>query len=182
MQYSTTVNNARLDAIETAISTAPKFHIYDGTMPANCGTAAAGTKIVDTALPSDWLGAAAAGVKAKAGAWNLTGIAGGLARYFRVYDAAGSVCHMQGNASQAWAGSTAYALNQHTNNGGNVYKCTTAGTSASSGGPSGTGTGISDGSAVWAYVGPAELILDNTSIANAQAVTVSAFSLTAGNA
>jgi TP901-1 family phage major tail protein len=37
-------------------------------------------------------------------------------------------------------------------NGGNVYKCITAGTSASSGGPSGTSADITDGTAHWKYI------------------------------
>ncbi len=35
----------------------------------------------------------------------------------------------------------------------NVYHCTTAGTTAASGGPTGTGTAIADGTAVWQWVG-----------------------------
>jgi hypothetical protein len=59
----------------------------------------------------------------------------------------------QSNYVAPWATSTAYALNAQVSAGGNVYKCTTAGTSASTGnGPTGTGTGITDGTAVWAYV------------------------------
>lgn len=55
----------------------------------------------------------------------------------------------------AWAVSTAYALNDlRENDGGNAYIVTTAGTSAASGGPTGTGTGIADGSVVWSYAGP----------------------------
>ena len=38
-------------------------------------------------------------------------------------------------------------------NGGNVYRCVTEGTTAASGGPTGTGTSIADGSAVWTYYG-----------------------------
>ncbi len=53
----------------------------------------------------------------------------------------------------AWAASTAYVAANQVSNGGNVYECTLAGTSASSGGPSGYGTGIVDGTAVWAYIG-----------------------------
>jgi len=60
-----------------------------------------------------------------------------------------------------WAGTTAYSLNQYVNNGGNVYRCTVAGTSAGSGGPSGTGTGIVDGGVTWNYVSP-QPILNST--------------------
>lgn len=52
----------------------------------------------------------------------------------------------------AWAGSTAYSLGDKVVNGGNAYYCTTSGTSAASGGPSGTGTGIADGTVVWKYI------------------------------
>lgn len=51
-----------------------------------------------------------------------------------------------------WAGSTAYSLGQKIVNGGNAYYCTSTGTSAASGGPSGTGTGITDGTCVWKYI------------------------------
>lgn len=57
-------------------------------------------------------------------------------------------------ALNAWAGNTAYSLHDRVKNGGNVYRCTSAGTSAGSGGPTGTGTGITDGAAEWAYVAP----------------------------
>lgn len=56
-------------------------------------------------------------------------------------------------AGTAWAALTAYALRARVTNGGNVYQCTTAGTSAASGGPSGTSSSITDGSVVWSYVG-----------------------------
>lgn len=52
----------------------------------------------------------------------------------------------------AWVPTTAYVLNQTVINGGNMYQCTAAGNSAGAGGPTGTGSGIVDGSVTWAYV------------------------------
>lgn len=52
----------------------------------------------------------------------------------------------------AWVASTAYAKDDVVRNSGFVYICTVAGTSAASGGPTGTGGAISDNTAVWAYV------------------------------
>lgn len=52
----------------------------------------------------------------------------------------------------AWAASTAYSLAARRSNGGNAYQVITAGTSAGSGGPSGTGSSISDGTAVWKWL------------------------------
>lgn len=55
-------------------------------------------------------------------------------------------------SAPAWAGNTAYVLNDVRVNGGIAYGVTTAGTSAASGGPTGTGTGITDGTVVWSSV------------------------------
>ncbi len=55
-------------------------------------------------------------------------------------------------AARAWAASTAYLLNEQVKNNNNVYKCVQAGTSHSSGGPSGTSAAIVDGGAKWDYV------------------------------
>lgn len=51
-----------------------------------------------------------------------------------------------------WTASTVVVLNRVVNHdSGKSYICTTAGTTASSGGPTGTGASITDGTAVWAY-------------------------------
>jgi len=54
-----------------------------------------------------------------------------------------------------WTASTAYAVGDRVVNVGNVYRCTTAGTSAAAPavGPTGTGTAITDGTVVWRYLG-----------------------------
>src|SRR5690606_64674 len=65
------------------------------------------------------------------------------------------VCTTAGTANNtAWAPSTAHTAGNRVNNGGNVYRCTTAGTSDASGGPSGTGYENVDGTGVRAYVAP----------------------------
>lgn len=69
----------------------------------------------------------------------------------------------------AWAAATSYSLNQFARNGTNVYKCTTAGTSAGSGGPSGTGSGITDNTAVWAYQAPTVKIFTGSEPVNVAA-------------
>lgn len=67
----------------------------------------------------------------------------------------GYVCTTPGHACRtAWAAGTAYVPFTWVANGGNVYVCVTAGTSAGSGGPTGTGSGIVDGTAVWDYLAP----------------------------
>lgn len=49
----------------------------------------------------------------------------------------------------AWLTTTAYAPGDYVTNGGNLYTCLTGGTS--SGGPSGTGSSITDGTVIWQY-------------------------------
>lgn len=97
IQLSTSVRNARLDAIETTIGTSAILRIRSGAAPANCGTADSGTVLATLNLPSDWLAAAASGVKSKAGTWQDTSAdATGTAAHFRIYDSGGSTCHLQG--------------------------------------------------------------------------------------
>lgn len=133
LQYSVTVRNAQLDAVETTVGTAPLLRIYSGAAPANCAAAASGTLLAEATLPLDWMAAASSGSKALSGTWqdasaNATGTAG----HWRLYDSSGTTCHAQGTV---------------------------------------TATG-----------GGGDMTLDNTSIASAQSVTITSFTITAGNA
>jgi hypothetical protein len=104
LQYSQTVLNAKLDQIETTISTAPLLKFYTGAEPATCATAASGTNLASQALPSDWLANASAGAKAKAGTWTGTFSAAGTVGYFRIYDSTGTTCHVQGSVTATGGG------------------------------------------------------------------------------
>ena len=56
----------------------------------------------------------------------------------------------------AWQSGTVYAAGTHvTNDTTRIYVCTDGGTSAGSGGPTGTGSGITDNTVEWDYVGEA---------------------------
>jgi len=100
MQLGISARNARLDAIETAVGASPLLKIMTGAMPADCATATSGTVLVTMTLPSDWMSAASAGSKAKLGTWQDTSAdATGTAGYFRIFDNAGSVCHIQGTVT-----------------------------------------------------------------------------------
>ena len=68
------------------------------------------------------------------------------------YPNQGQLSFIIGNGHTLWAASTAYTVGQTVQNSGNVYTCVTAGTSATSGGPTGTGTGITDGTVVWNWL------------------------------
>ena len=131
LQYSVTVRNAKLDAVETAIGASAVLKIRSGSAPANCAAADAGTVLATISLPSDWMDAATGGTKSKAGTWtDASADATGTAGHFRLYASDGTTCHAQG----------------------------TVGTSAT------------------------DMIVDSTSFTSGQSFTVTAFTLTAGNA
>ncbi len=133
VQLSTTVRNARLDVIESTISTAAVLRIYTGAQPANCAAVNSGTLLAEMTLPSDWMAAASSGAKALSGTWSDTSANGtGTAAHFRIYESTATTCHVQGSV---------------------------------------TATG-----------GGGDLTLDNTSIASGQAVSITSFTLTDGNA
>lgn len=101
IQLSVAVRNAMLDAIETAIGTAPNLYLRTGAQPADCATADSGSLLGTLALPSDWLGAAASGVKSKAGTWAGAASGTGTIAHFRLKDTAGSATGIQGSSGTA---------------------------------------------------------------------------------
>lgn len=105
IQLSTAVRNARLDQIESTISTSPILTIRTGAQPANCAAANSGTVLATITLPSDWMAAAASGAKAKSGTWEDTSAdAAGTAAHFRIHDSGGSTCHIQGSVTATGGG------------------------------------------------------------------------------
>ena len=133
IKMTVAVRNAMLDAIETAVGATAVLKIRTGAPPAAIADADSGTVLATLTLPADWMGAAAAGAKAKAGTWSDTSAdATGTAAHFRLYASDGTTQHIQGTIT------------------------------ATSGG--------------------GDMELDNTSINAGQAVTITTFTLTAGNA
>ncbi|WWT39549.1 hypothetical protein [Microcystis phage Mae-JY02] len=181
-QFSVAVRNASLDAIETTIGVSPTLEIRTGQPPASCAAADTGTVVATLPLPSDFMAAASAGSKALAGTWQDTGAdTAGRAGHFRVKQ--GATCHWQGLVSDAWQASRAYAIGDQVTNGGNLYRATAAGTSASSGGPTGTGASITDGGVTWTFVQVgADMSLDNATINSGQQVTINTATINAGGA
>lgn len=198
---SATLANAKLDQEETTIGTSPLLRLYNGTMPATADTALAGNTLLGVGtLPSDWMGNAAAKVKAKAGTWTVTGQAaagaGTASTFFRIYDNAGTNCHKQGT----FGATVAIATNALTAANGNVLNF--AATTGVAVGQGVSGTGIPVNATVIAFTGTtvtmsvsstagvanaasitfgADCTVDNNSIAVGQTLTVNTFAITAGN-
>lgn len=135
LQYSTTVRNAQLDALETAVDVSAVLKIYDLTAgaPANCAAAITGTVLATISLPSDWMAAASAGSKAMLGTWqDASADNAGVADFFRLFASDGTTCHAQGTVTLGGGGG--------------------------------------------------DMTLDNTNITAGQSVTVTSFTVSAGNA
>lgn len=117
LQLSTAVRNAMLDAIETATGTTAILRIRTGAAPANPATADTGTVLATLNLPTDWMAAASGGTKALLGTWqDASADATGTAAHFRIYDSAGTTCHLQGtvgtSASDLIVDSTSFTAGQ----------------------------------------------------------------------
>jgi hypothetical protein len=105
MQYSVAVRNARLDVVETTVGASAILKVRTGAAPATCATADSGTVLATVNLPADWMANAVNGVKSMSGTWEDTAAdAAGTAGHFRIYDPAGTVCHIQGTVSMSGGG------------------------------------------------------------------------------
>jgi hypothetical protein len=178
MRFSMGLRNAQANVIETTIGASAKLQIRTGAPPASIGDANAGTELAEVTAPADYFGNAANGAIAKIGAWQASASANGLAGHFRMYTNDEATPHIDGLVSMPWAGSVAVQVGQQMHSGGNVYRCTTAGNTHASTPPSGTGAGIANGTAVFDYVGPVDMTMDNVDIAAGQQVTVNTFGIT----
>lgn len=86
--YATTLRNAQLDEITTAVGNAGKLAIYDGTRPATGGSTT--TKLAEFTLGSPFAPSAASAVLSPTLPSNTTGLAAGTATWFRITTSGGS--------------------------------------------------------------------------------------------
>lgn len=121
------------------------------------GPSGTGTDIVDGSAKWDYVSAFTAGVYEPLAAIHVKGHSD--TENYNISNNSISGCKKGikissiAEAKTDWTASTAFALGDKVVNNSINYKCTTAGTSASSGGgPTGTGSAIADGSVVWQYV------------------------------
>lgn len=125
-QYSTTLRNNQVSQIQTTVGSTGTMKIYSGSEPANCAAGDPAGLLVTITLPATFL-TSSGGVTTLAGTWSANASAAGTAACFRIYDASGTTCVVQGNTTS-------------------------------------------------------DLVLNNTNIASGQTVTVTSFTVTAGNA
>lgn len=88
LAFSTTLRNATLDAITTAVGNAGKLRIYDGSRPASGGTAT--TLLAEFTLGTPFAPAASASSLSPTLPSATTGAAAGTATWFRVVTSGGT--------------------------------------------------------------------------------------------
>ncbi len=203
LQTSVGYGNAQLDAGETFVGASPILRAYNGSLPADVAAALSGgnTLLAQGALPSDWLAAASSRQKGLAGTWTLTGQSGAgtgtAATFWRLYKSDGTTCVMQGTLK------TAIPINTSALTAANGNVLTFAATTGVAVGNTVSGTGVPAGTTVVAVTSTTvtlsqtstagvasgatitfggDMNMDNVNIANGQTVTVSAFTITGGNA
>ena len=152
---SAAARNAAVNAM-TALLNGGFLRLYSGTPPANADAALSGnTQLAEGTIANPAFAAASGGAAtANAIGQDNSNDASGSPSFFRMVTSGGAAV-FQGLAAVSWLGSTAYVVGDRVVNGSNQYRCTVAGTSAASGGPTGTGASITDGGATWAFEGPA---------------------------
>jgi hypothetical protein len=132
LKYSTTLRNAQLDAITTAVGTSGILRIYSGTRPANVAAAITGTLLAELVCNASAFAAAASGgvLTANAISNDSSANASGTASHYRLFRSDGTTAVIDGDVSTSGA----------------------------------------------------DLNLDNTSINSGQVVSITSFTITAGNA
>ncbi len=132
LKYSTTLRNAQLDAITTAVGTSGILRIYSGSRPANVAAAISGTLLAECVCNASAFAAAASGgvLTANAIANDSSANASGTATHYRLFRSDGTTAVIDGDVSTSGA----------------------------------------------------DLNLDNTSINSGQVVSITSFTITAGNA
>jgi hypothetical protein len=170
MNLSAAAGTSALTALFTALN-GGTLNLYTGTPPANVAAALSGNTLIGTAT---FASSALSGSITTSGD-NVVGTLAFTSSTFTTA-AAGTVTFARAlnttpagvidlGASSVWLPSTTVVVDQMCTNGGNLYICTTGGTTAASGGPTGTGTAITDNTAVWSYVQPGASTLTMNNVA-----------------
>lgn len=198
IQRSTTSRDNANNGFSTALgTTGVTLLLFTGAPPANCAATATGTTLATLTLPATPLGTSSGGVISKSGTWTGTASASGTAGYYRLL-ASGGACVEQGTTAQTVTAATSAA----TTANGNVLTFISAPAGVATG-MTVSGTGIPTLTTVSAIVSvtivisktstagvasgatitfSGDMALDNTVLASGQAITITSYSQTAGDA
>jgi hypothetical protein len=101
LSYSTTLRNAQLDQITTAVGASGKLRIYSGTRPANVAASITGTMLAELVLNATFAPSAAGGVLTLNSITSATAAATGTATHFRIWQSNGTTAVMDGDVGTA---------------------------------------------------------------------------------
>lgn len=184
MNLSVATGTASLAARFTSLN-GGSLNLYAGNPPATVGTALTGNTLIGSVNFSSpaLSGSIVAGGDYVSGVLSFvsstfTTVTGGTILFGRALDSSGNAT-LDFGASSQWLPSTAVIVNQMAVNGPNLYICTTAGITGTTGGPTGSGSGIIDGTAVWSFVQPggSSMTLSNVTVISGLTVTINGTSL-----
>ncbi|MGH8161098.1 MAG: hypothetical protein ACRESR_02880 [Gammaproteobacteria bacterium] len=145
-----------LNALNTLYNSAA-LSLYQGPIPANPETSIGSqTKLATFTFANPAFGSPTytslrETATATFAATSVTPAASGTACFARAVNSGGATVLADYTVGIAWAPNTAVMVGQYIVNNANTYACMTAGTTAASGGPSGPGTNIVDGTATWTW-------------------------------
>lgn len=163
MTYAANIKASRMTVVRDALNSgslellnasnqslgAATLNSSSGTVAGDLLTLAGFPKAITALIGSSWAApVASARFRSSAAADVKTGLTVGLTP----------------TAAPAWGGSQNYSAGQTRTNGANQYRVVTGGTSAASGGPTGTGQSIVDGTVTWAYIAPANAVVQLSSM------------------
>jgi hypothetical protein len=99
IKFDTTTRNAEMDAVTTRVGTSARLRVYNGTRPANPGTAITSqTMLVElTCNATAFAPAASGGVLTANAISNGTAAATGTASWFRLFQSNGTTAIMDGD-------------------------------------------------------------------------------------
>lgn len=164
--------NASKTAVSAALQAVLGLHdggsltLYAGTKPAaaddSVGSAAAlvTATYAATAFGAQSFSSGAQQADAAFSAASFAPDASGAATFGRAWKADGTTAIADYTVGSAWLASNVGAVGQFCTNGGNTYQVlsvTGDAKTAGSGGPTGTGSSITDGNVTWKYIGAGQL-------------------------
>jgi hypothetical protein len=98
LSYSTTLRNAQLDAITTAVGASGKLRIYSGTRPANVAASITGTLLAELTLNATFAPGASSGVLTlNSITADSSADATGTASHFRIWKSDGTTAVIDGD-------------------------------------------------------------------------------------
>jgi len=104
LSYSTTLRNAQLDQVTTAVGASGKLRIYSGTRPANVAASITGTLLAELTLNATFAPGAASGVLTlNSITADSSADATGTATHFRIFKSDGTTAVVDGDVSTSGA-------------------------------------------------------------------------------